>query len=141
MASELTAVRTRCERVAARAYLVRNFYVNRAQPNRATALKATLPVFAELVRVALGYIADDEIRAKVPITSAKLAMMRIRQVAFDFSEAERGPLNPPHVARRAATAHRLARRPCEELYAAAPQGPPMTTCGPVSEEIVGRLAA
>jgi hypothetical protein len=86
MRTDLERVSERCARIAARAYLVRNFHVHRAQPYRATALAATLPVFAELVRVTLGYIADDEDRMVMPIRSAKLALMKIRHVAWGFEE-------------------------------------------------------
>ena len=95
MAEELRAVSLRCSRVAARAYLVRNFHVHRAQPNRATALAVTLPIFAEIVRAALSYIARTDESAKAPITTAKLRLMRIRQVAWAFQTAREfggGPL-------------------------------------------------
>lgn len=89
MGEELDAVSKRCGRIAARAYLVRNFQVHRAQPQRANALAATLPVFAEMARIALGYIAQDDGAAELPITTAKLSLMKIRQVAFDFEAARR----------------------------------------------------
>jgi hypothetical protein len=95
MRADLSAVSDRADRVAKRAYLVRNFYVHRAQPNRARALRATLPLFAEIVRVTLGYVASEDDRARAPITTAKLALMRIRQVAYDFETAREvggGPL-------------------------------------------------
>jgi hypothetical protein len=87
MTAELTGVSKRCARVATRAYLVRNFQVHRAQPQRATALAVTLPVFAEISRVALGYVAAAT-ATRPPITTAKLAMMGIRQVASDFEQAK-----------------------------------------------------
>jgi len=95
MGKELEAVSRRCERVAARAYLVRNFQVHRAQPHRATALAATLPVFAEMARVALGYVAENDLATESPVSAVKFRLMRIRQVAWDFKKAKKfggGPL-------------------------------------------------
>jgi len=95
MDEELTAISRRCSRAAARAYLVRNFQVHSAQPYRATALAATLPLFAEMSRVAVGYIAQQGFVATLPITRSKIALMRVRQVSWDFQTAARfggGPL-------------------------------------------------
>lgn len=81
---DLQKIRSAVVGSAERAYLVRNYHVHRAQPQRATALSATLPVFAEHVRQALGHVARTEDRRQKPIVAAKVAAMRIEQAAADY---------------------------------------------------------
>lgn len=85
MSEELDAVSARARRLCDRAYLVRNFFVHRAQPYRARALAVTLPVFAELLRVCLGFVAADAEHARLPIRGAKKAMLRVRACAEHYA--------------------------------------------------------
>jgi hypothetical protein len=81
---ELRDVRERVAAVCARAYLIRNFHIHAGSAERSAALAVTLPVFAELLRLSLGF----GLQSSEPVVSARLAMLRARQLAFDFKEAE-----------------------------------------------------
>lgn len=85
MSEELEALAERGRRLSNRAYLVRNFSVHRAQPYRARALAVTLPVFAELLRDCLGYVAADTDNVKLPIRAAKVALLQVRACAEHFA--------------------------------------------------------
>jgi len=82
---DLLAVRTRVEAVCARAYLIRNFHIHSGSAERSVALAVTLPVFAELLRLSLGFALQSK---GEPVVSARLAMLRARQLAFEFKEEE-----------------------------------------------------
>ncbi|MHB1571788.1 MAG: hypothetical protein ACYC0H_21650, partial [Solirubrobacteraceae bacterium] len=95
MEKDLAELGRRMQRVAERAYLVRNFFVHSAQPYRATALRVTLPVFAELMRVCLGFLTTDNRRIDDPIQAAKLAAMRVAWLAERYADEkprDAGPL-------------------------------------------------
>lgn len=96
MGEELDALGDRGERLCNRAYLVRNFFVHRAQPYRARALAVTLPVFAELLRVCIGFVASDPENVKLPIRAAKTALLRVRASAEQFAR-ERSSDHAAHV--------------------------------------------
>ncbi len=85
---ELLDVKTRVAAVCARAYLIRNFHIHAGSAERSAALAVTLPVFAELLRLSLGF----GLQSSEPVVSARLAMLRARQLAFEFKEAETGDL-------------------------------------------------
>jgi hypothetical protein len=78
---DLRDVRKRVEAVSARAYLIRNFYIHAGKAERSAALAVTLPVFAELLRLSLGFALKADME---PVVSARLAMLRARQLAFQF---------------------------------------------------------
>jgi hypothetical protein len=82
---DLQAVRKRVEAVCARAYLIRNFYIHSGRADRSAALAVTLPVFAELLRLSLGFALQSK---SEPVVSARLAMLRARQLAFEFGTNE-----------------------------------------------------
>jgi hypothetical protein len=78
---DLQTVRKRVETVCARAYLIRNFYIHSGRADRSAALAVTLPVFAELLRLSLGFALQSK---GEPVVSARLAMLRARQLGFHF---------------------------------------------------------
>lgn len=94
MEEDLAELGRRMRRVAERAYLVRNFFVHSAQPYRATALRVTLPPFAELMRVCLGVLTADNRRINDPIQAAKLATMRVAWVAERYADEKTGDPGP-----------------------------------------------
>jgi hypothetical protein len=81
---ELNEVARRVERIAARAYLVRNFVVHQARPSRAPALHVTLPVFASLVQMSMSFVTRFATSAQPPLSTATLAAMQSIQLAHDF---------------------------------------------------------
>jgi hypothetical protein len=87
---DLEGIRTRVEATSARAYLMRNFYIHSGKADRNAALAVTLPSFAELLRLSLGFVMDAE--GEQAAVSARLAMLRARQLAFDYGKrGVRGP--------------------------------------------------
>jgi hypothetical protein len=78
---DLDAVRAKIEATTARAYLMRNFFIHAGKTDRSAALAVTLPAFAELLRLSLGFVLESEAE---PSVSARLAMLRARQLAFDY---------------------------------------------------------
>jgi hypothetical protein len=105
--AELDAVKKRCSHVCRRAYLVRNFHVHKAQPYRATALAATLPIFSEMTREALGHVAKQRFRDQSPLTVSETAAARIRQLASEFRSGRQFGAKPL----RAAIGEDLLRSP------------------------------
>lgn len=87
---DLMDVRERVEAVCARAYLIRNFYIHSGRAKRSAALAVTLPVFAELLRVSLGFALQSDAE---PVVSARLAMLRARQLAFEYKEEDAANLS------------------------------------------------
>jgi hypothetical protein len=77
---QLTALSDRMEQVAARAYLVRNMLLHRAEA-RERALAVTLPPFAGLVRECVGHVANLGPSPEVPLRTAKAAALRVRHAA------------------------------------------------------------
>lgn len=71
------------ERIAIRAYLVRNFVVHSARPSRAPALSVTLPVFAALVRMSMSFVARVGSEAS-SLTIASSAGIQAYQAAADY---------------------------------------------------------
>jgi hypothetical protein len=84
--SDLASVRERVESACARAYLIRNFYIHAGQSARSGAIAVTLPIFAELLRISLGFALGSN--PDKPIVSARLATLRARQLAFDYKERD-----------------------------------------------------
>ena len=82
---DLMRLRERVRGVADRAYLVRNFFVHAAQPERAAALNATLLPFAGMVHAALGLVAGDD---RPPLVAAQSAAVTVEQLAYDLCEGE-----------------------------------------------------
>ncbi|MBA2527359.1 MAG: hypothetical protein H0V18_16490, partial [Pyrinomonadaceae bacterium] len=82
---DLGHLKERCIGVADRAYLVRNFFVHAAQPERAAALDATLMPFAGMVRTALGLVASDE---RPPLISSQSAALQAEQLAHNLAGGE-----------------------------------------------------
>ncbi|MDQ4143224.1 MAG: hypothetical protein M3198_05645 [Actinomycetota bacterium] len=83
--TDMETVEARMKRVMTRAYLIRNAVVHRAEV-RAIALSVTLPVFADLFRVAIGHC----MRFTTPsgtLAEAKFAAMQARRVASNFASA------------------------------------------------------
>jgi hypothetical protein len=69
---------------------MRNFYIHSGKADRNAALAVTLPSFAELLRLSLGFVMDAE--GEQAAVSARLAMLRARQLAFDYGKrGVRGP--------------------------------------------------
>lgn len=76
---QLGAFSERMEQVGARAYLIRNFALHRAQV-RERALAVTLPPFAGVVRECVGYAANNATPGAT-LKAAKAAALDIRHVA------------------------------------------------------------
>lgn len=83
--ADLREVRERVEAACARAYLIRNFYIHSGRADRNAALAVALPVFAELLRISLGFALQSDTE---PVVSARLAMLRARQLGFDYKERD-----------------------------------------------------
>ena len=79
---DLDAVRAKIEATTARAYLMRNFFIHAGKTDRSAALAVTLPAFAELLRLSLGFVLESD--DPEPSVSARLAMLKARQLAFDY---------------------------------------------------------
>jgi hypothetical protein len=90
MEAELDDLGARMRRVADRAYLVRNFFVHAAQPQRARVLAVTLPVFAKLLTACLGFVLSDAGPDQDAIVAAKLAVMRVHGLAERFARDKPG---------------------------------------------------
>lgn len=82
---DLLDVRERVEAACARAYLIRNFYIHAGRTDRSAAIAVALPIFAELLRISLGFSLQSEAE---PVVSARLAMLRARQLGFDYKERD-----------------------------------------------------
>jgi hypothetical protein len=83
--ADLLEVRERVEAACARAYLIRNFYIHSGRADRSAAIAVALPVFAELLRISLGFAMQSKTE---PVVSARLAMLRVRQLGFDYKERD-----------------------------------------------------
>jgi hypothetical protein len=91
---QLAAFSARMEQVAARAYLIRNMALHRAEA-RERALAVTLSPFAGLVRECVGYVAS-EAAPGAPLSTAKAAALAARHAA---NKVEAGTAEAPEAIR------------------------------------------
>lgn len=84
--AQMTELSDRSDQIGTRAYLLRNFFIHRAEI-RARAIDVTLPPFAGLVRECVGYVAANG-RPDETLRAAKGAGLRVRHVARRIEEGE-----------------------------------------------------
>jgi hypothetical protein len=92
LGTDLDAVRDRVTAVGNRAYLVRNLFLHQGNPQRAAAMAVTLPIFASVLRAAIGHVNRCSGERRLPLAQSEIAHLRIRHVATTyFAQPKSGP--------------------------------------------------
>jgi hypothetical protein len=94
LAAELGAIHDRIGAVSNRAYLVRNLFLHQGNPGRAAAMAVTLPLFADVLHVAISYVIQGSAEMRLPLVTCELAHLRARHIAAAYSRKPGSGPNP-----------------------------------------------